>query len=122
MPRICDRSPCNGLMAALGKFVFGDIEDNRPQGFVLMASVDLQGRRKRTAIEIEYCPFCGTQIQQVNDLIVERFMRPRRRRISRKANIRPPSPRGESTAPKPIAQALKELKRKRRGFGPSPSP
>lgn len=115
MPRICDRSPCNGLMAALGRFVFGDIEDNRPQGFVLMAAVN----KKRVAIEIEYCPFCGTQIQQVNDMLVEPFMRPRRRRISRKLPVRSAPPRGASKPkPLPIQEALAELKKRRRGQSP----
>jgi hypothetical protein len=80
MPRICDRSPCTGLMRALGSYVFGDVADNKPEGFVLMASIN----KKRTPIEITYCPFCGTQMGQVNDIIVEKFMRPRRRKIAKK--------------------------------------
>lgn len=84
MPRICDRSPCDGLMRALGSFVFGALsEDKRPDGFVVSVLVD----GKAQDIEITYCPFCGTQIQQVNDLILEKFMRPRRRKIAKKASV-----------------------------------
>ena len=82
MPRICDRSPCDGLIRALGSYVFGALtEDKRPDGFFVSVSVEGHTRD----IEIEYCPFCGTCIQQVNDLIVERFMRPRRRKVTKKA-------------------------------------
>lgn len=83
MPRICDRSPCNGLIGALGEFVFGALTKDklpRPDGFFMLVYVD----GKAQEIEIEYCPFCGTQIQQVNDIVVERFMRPRRRRVTAK--------------------------------------
>lgn len=83
MARICDRSPCDGLMAALGKYIFGvraaalpEQPEGRLEGFVIMASVD--GRTQEQ--EIEYCPFCGTRIEEVNAIVIDKFTRPRRRR------------------------------------------
>lgn len=87
MSRICDRSPCDSLLQALGHFIYGSASDaGRLEGFVLTAAVKQTSRlsrfkHKKRVIEIEYCPFCGTRIEEIqNVLIVERFTRPRRRR------------------------------------------
>lgn len=86
MSRICDRSPCDGLLGALGNYIFGSTTGTgKLEGFVLTAAVknadtDSKFKTKKHTIDIEYCPFCGTRIEEVNALIVERFMRPRRRR------------------------------------------
>lgn len=76
MARICDRSPCDGLLGALGVFIFGVGADNKLCGFVVIAHVEGHAHEQ----EIDYCPFCGTRIEEVNALVVERFMKPRLRR------------------------------------------
>lgn len=87
MSRICDRSPCDSLLQALGRYIYGCTTDTgRLEGFVLSVAVRQTSRLskfklKKHSIEIEYCPFCGTRIEEIqNVLIVERFTRPRRRR------------------------------------------
>jgi hypothetical protein len=86
MSRICDRSPCDNLLSALGSFIFGCKTDNgKLEGFVMTAAVKhpdphSKFKHKKLTVDLEYCPFCGTRIEEVNAMIVERFMRPRRRR------------------------------------------
>jgi hypothetical protein len=87
MSRICDRSPCDGLLDALGNYIFGsNTDDGKLEGFVLFAATKHPNqyskyKLKKRIIEIEYCPFCGTRIEEIqNVVILDRFMRPRRRR------------------------------------------
>lgn len=74
MGKICDRSPCDTLLKTLGVFIFG--APDRDGGFYLMAS----STDGPTEVTIEYCPFCGTRLEEVPSVIVEKFMRPRRKR------------------------------------------
>lgn len=72
MSRICDRSPCDSLLEALGNFIFG--APDRNGGFyiaVLSSNAPIE-------TNIEYCPYCGTRLEEVPSIVVERFMRPRR--------------------------------------------
>jgi hypothetical protein len=80
MGKICDRSPCDALLKSLGNFIFG--APDRDGGFYLMA-VTAEGP---TEVNIDYCPFCGTRLEEVPSVIVERFMRPRRRRKTERPN------------------------------------
>jgi hypothetical protein len=76
MARICDRSPCDPLLGALGNWMFFRPED----GFFLVvvggpAEDDVDGEE-----HVEYCPFCGTRLEEVGATHLEKFMRPRRRK------------------------------------------
>ncbi len=80
MPRICDRSPCDPLLRALGVWIFGSPE--RP-GFVIVAAKNPGEEEVPSEMveeEVEYCPFCGTRLDEVSQVAIERFMRPRKRR------------------------------------------
>ena len=85
MSKICDRSPCDGLLGALGHYIFGAPE--KDGGFY--ALVISSG--EPSEVGIEYCPFCGTRLEEVPDVIVEKFMRPRRRK--RTATLKGGTPR-----------------------------
>lgn len=74
MARICDRSPCDTLLKALGNFIFG--APDREGGFYLVAMVS----NSPIEVSIEYCPYCGTRLEEVPSVVVERFMRPRRKK------------------------------------------
>ena len=63
-------------MGALGNYVFGLRTGNVTEGFVVMASVN----GKPSEQEIEYCPFCGTRLEEVNAMIIQKFTKPRLRR------------------------------------------
>ena len=78
MSRICDRSPCDYLLAALGKWIFF----SKQEGF--FATV-LEGGEESDK-SMEYCPSCGTRLTEVGPMMIEKFMRPRRRRKT--ANIK----------------------------------
>lgn len=77
MSKICDRSPCDLLLNALGNYIFGS-----PEGFYIVACQD----GKEIEVSIEYCSFCGTRLEEVPTVIVEKFTRPRRRRRLRAAS------------------------------------
>lgn len=74
MAKICDRSPCDLLLKALGHFIFG-APDNEG-GFYMV----VVGSNGPTEENIDYCPFCGTRIEEVPAVVVDRFMRPRRKK------------------------------------------
>lgn len=74
MGKICDRSPCDPLLKSLGNFIFG--APDRDGGFyVTITSPD-----GPSEVTIEYCPYCGTRLEEVPSVVVERFMRPRRKK------------------------------------------
>lgn len=78
MGKICDRSPCDALLKSLGHFIFG--APDRDGGFYITASVS----DSPTEVSIDYCPFCGTRLEEVPQVVVEKFMRPRRRKRTEK--------------------------------------
>jgi hypothetical protein len=87
MARVCDRSPCEGLMEALGVYIFGTTnkEHTTLEGFIMVTAirytaVDGAKKLKKHTVEIEYCPFCGTRIEEVNAVVVQRFLKVRKRR------------------------------------------
>lgn len=91
MPRICDRSPCDGLLLSLGNFIFGSKTGVRgAEGFTLQVAVKQNAKHrapfKRKIVEIEYCPFCGTRIEEVNAAIVNGYMRPKKYRKNKALN------------------------------------
>lgn len=69
MAIICDRSPCNRLLAALGKCIFGAVRGNQGQ-FTLDVATD-QGRE---TISLEYCPFCGTRLEEIGPGLLKQFL------------------------------------------------
>lgn len=69
MASICDRSPCDRLLGALGSFIFGVYSGNRAQ-FTLEV---LTPNGHDTAL-IEYCPFCGTRLEEIGPSLLERFL------------------------------------------------
>lgn len=73
MAKICDRSPCDSLLKALGNFIFG--APDRDGGFYIVVT-----SASTTEESIEYCPYCGTRLEEVPSVVVEKFMRPRRKR------------------------------------------
>lgn len=87
MAKICDRTPCDGLLDALGKYIFGARDDSgEVMGFIVRAAIpsprpQAQASTKnmyvKRAFEIEYCPFCGTRIEEVNAQVVAKYTRPR---------------------------------------------
>jgi hypothetical protein len=83
MSKICDRSPCDRLLKSLGTFIFG--APDREGGFYLTI-VDVTASGSPTEVNIEYCPFCGTRLEEVPSVVVEKFMRPRRRRKTERPN------------------------------------
>jgi hypothetical protein len=69
MATICDRSPCDRLLKALGGYIFGMLKDHKAQ-FTLEV---LTPRGHDTAL-IEYCPFCGTRLEEIGPSLLERFL------------------------------------------------
>lgn len=69
MAKFCDRSPCSPLMAILGKHIFGS-----PEGFVLV----VHSNTEQDEIDIDYCPFCGTRLEEVPQIQVEKLTKPRK--------------------------------------------
>jgi len=87
MARICDRSPCDPLLGALGVWVFGS-----PEGFYIVASAALvptehpveDATPAAAEVSVDYCPFCGTRLEEVGAVALEKYLRPRKRRRATK--------------------------------------
>lgn len=69
MAGICDRSPCDRLLHALGSYIFGILKGGAAQ-FTLEV---LTPSGHDTAI-IEYCPFCGTRLEEIGPGLLERHL------------------------------------------------
>ena len=80
MASICDRTPCDGLLEALGKYIFGSREGRKVVGFLIHAAIPApqksQHKYVKHAFYIEYCPFCGTRIEEVNAQVVAQYTKP----------------------------------------------
>ena len=74
MAKICDRSPCDPLLGALGNWIFGSSE-----GFIISV---VTASDRDAEIDIDYCPFCGTRLEEVGAVVVEKYTRPRKRKKS----------------------------------------
>lgn len=59
MSKFCDRSPCEGLLKLLGRYLFGNPETG---GFVLLVRTTDD---KDELLEIEYCPHCGYRLEKL---------------------------------------------------------
>jgi hypothetical protein len=70
MSEICDRSPCTRLLKALGVWIFGT-----PKGFVAQVDED-------NLVVINYCPFCGTRLEEMGVTIVHKYLHPKASRGS----------------------------------------
>ena len=67
---LCNRSPCKRLLHALGRYVYGD-----PQtGGYVMAFMAQRRNAPVTIVQIRYCPFCGTRLDDL-ELGVDRYVR-----------------------------------------------
>lgn len=80
MSKICDRSPCDRLLATLGKFIFGAPDKDGGFYIVVAGSEAMPPLEGPTEVNIDYCPFCGTRLEEVPSVVIERFMRQRRKR------------------------------------------
>lgn len=58
--KFCDRSPCPGMLTALGRWILG----NEKGGFTALTAGTLPEMYAQ-ADEIFYCPFCGTRLTQL---------------------------------------------------------
>ena len=72
MAKICDRSPCDDLLKSLGVWIFGSSE-----GFYVQV---LDRSPETSEVTISYCPFCGTRLEEVGQLALEKYLVPRRRK------------------------------------------
>lgn len=83
MPRICDRSPCDSLLTALGHWIFGSVE-----GFYIerkkLITTEEEQLLEDAEINVDYCPFCGTRLEEVGSMAIEKYTRPRKRRRATK--------------------------------------
>ena len=61
-------------MEALGNYIFGSLE-----GFVLILR-PTESQSDDVDVDIEYCPFCGTRLDEVPQIQIEKLTRPRRRK------------------------------------------
>ena len=59
MSAYCGRSPCDTLLPALGRYVFGDPKTGAYK--ILIKGTD----KRRKAVSIIYCPFCGTRLEDL---------------------------------------------------------
>ncbi len=80
MADICDRSPCDRLLEALGNYIFGILDQDKTK-FTLEV-ITKEGAR--TAI-IEYCPFCGTRLEEIGPNLLHKFLPRTVHKISKKA-------------------------------------
>lgn len=69
MAIICDRSPCDRLLRALGKYIFGALSGRTD---VVTLEVLTPGGHD-TAV-ISYCPFCGTRLDEIGPGLLEKFL------------------------------------------------
>lgn len=69
MALICDRSPCDRLLNALGKYVFGALA-----GRTDIVTLEVLTPKGHETALIEYCPFCGTRLDEIGPGLLERFL------------------------------------------------
>lgn len=70
MADFCDRSPCKPLISALGNYIFGG-----RNGFAMIVQDDQFPEGKE--IRIQYCPFCGTRLEEVASGVVLKAKKPK---------------------------------------------
>jgi len=78
MALICDRSPCDRLLQALGRFSFGAIVDAKD-----VVTLEVLTTSGHETVIIEYCPFCGTRLDEIGPGLLERFLMKRPREVLR---------------------------------------
>lgn len=71
MSKICDRSPCDGLLSMLGDTIFGIQE----KGASLFALILTTTKLENKTIPITYCPFCGTRIEEIDTVTITKFLK-----------------------------------------------
>jgi hypothetical protein len=73
MAEFCDTTPCARFLQALGNWIFG-LQPPK-EGFVVVLATP-SGLRQ--AVQIDYCPFCGTRIDKNDMLLLEKWVLPLR--------------------------------------------
>jgi hypothetical protein len=73
MAEFCDTTPCARFLQALGNWIFGLHPPK--EGFILILTPP---GGQRQAVQIDYCPFCGTRIDKSDMLLLERWVLPLR--------------------------------------------
>lgn len=74
MAIICDRSPCDRLLQALGRYIFGAVAGTRD-----MVTLEVVTPKGSATAVIEYCPFCGTRLDEVGPGLLEKLLPQRQR-------------------------------------------
>ena len=69
----CDRSPCTSFLNSLGEWVFGRLEEHNKQGWYLRV---VKGDADEHLVKIDYCPFCGTRLDQTEVKVLDRYKLP----------------------------------------------
>lgn len=69
MATICDRSPCDRLLHALGNYMFGVLKGHDAQ-----FTLEVVTAKGATTAIIEYCPFCGTRLEEIGPSLLEKFL------------------------------------------------
>lgn len=69
MAIICDRSPCDRLLRALGKYVFGALS-----GRTDVVTLEVLTPSGHDTAVISYCPFCGTRLDEIGPGLLEKFL------------------------------------------------
>ena len=59
MTQFCDRTLCDGMFKAMGRYVFGDPHAKT----ITMVAHKLGGGAE--SVPIQYCPFCGTRLDNL---------------------------------------------------------
>lgn len=71
MAEFCDTTPCARFLQALGNWIFGLHPPKEGFVVVLMAPGG-----QRQAVQIDYCPFCGTRNDKTDMLLLEKWVLP----------------------------------------------
>lgn len=84
MAEFCDRTPCARFLRALGVWVSGARNLETGKCFFVVFPPD--SAEDGTGEPIEYCPFCGTRLDNVPMAIVNKYLpRVRKKRSLKRA-------------------------------------
>lgn len=68
MATICQRSPCDRFLQALGRYIFGR-PNAKPNYYVALTYVEDSDAIQYDIQEVrlDYCPFCGTRLDDIDE-------------------------------------------------------